>query len=659
MAEEKKLSRIIEIKDQYTNELNKYRQQLKSAKKDTDDLKKSVDDANKSVSKSANTSNKKSNYVMYDPKQIEAEMNAYTKARDQIKSTRLSSNDKTKIASEIDKIRNTKTQDALPSVNFTKKDEANHKKVSDALDDIGKKGKKANDNMPGSMKMKHNSGLSGLIYKLGMLQMGFFSVQMAIAAVGKMTGAVVSDISDNQKSLTSLQNKTGMSADEVNQYRGSIADIYKSGYGTNKEEISGIMGTITQQLGNLSPSDMTDTVKSIYAIKDSFGTDENELIKAASSMGKEFGTSTKDSMNLIVQGMQNGLNSNGDFLKQIGDSAKSWKDLGFTDSEAINMMKAGIKSGSFDTADINNAIKQLDDRTRSGDNKKALTMLGLNQKQTKENMNAGGDTAKQSTMDIFRRLSIVTDPSKQYKIGKELFGDQWKEINSDAIKQLIAFDDSINAAKNSLNDLMNNSNSSLGDEFRKTFRDLHEAVLPIEDSLIPILKDFNNWIENDLNPIVKKVSSWLPSESPSATTAKKVAKTTTKAGLIMSMPFANNMREGINLGKDTYSAYNWIKDKLTKSDNTELTVDGNKNGRKAGIRRVPYDNYYTFLHEGETVLTKRESEDLVHNGSSGGTSIAIAKLADSITVREESDIDKITTMLVKKLQSNKLSFGGA
>lgn len=75
-------------------------------------------------------------------------------------------------------------------------------------------------------------------------------------------------------------------------------------------------------------------------------------------------------------------------------------------------------------------------------------------------------------------------------------------------------------------------------------------------------------------------------------------------------------------------------------------------GHATGLQRVPYDGYIAKLHEGEQVLTRTEA-----NQRSGG--IVIVKLADQITVREEADIDKITTALVKKLMDANESYVGA
>lgn len=79
-------------------------------------------------------------------------------------------------------------------------------------------------------------------------------------------------------------------------------------------------------------------------------------------------------------------------------------------------------------------------------------------------------------------------------------------------------------------------------------------------------------------------------------------------------------------------------------------------GFASGLPYVPKDNYPAMLHEGERVLTA--SENRRYNKGEGG-SVTIAKLADTIIVREEADIDKIASRLASKLKETKLNYAGA
>lgn len=73
-----------------------------------------------------------------------------------------------------------------------------------------------------------------------------------------------------------------------------------------------------------------------------------------------------------------------------------------------------------------------------------------------------------------------------------------------------------------------------------------------------------------------------------------------------------------------------------------------------GMPYVPKDDYPVLLHKGERVLTAQQNRQY----NQGGSNVSIPKLADTIIVREDADIDKIARALVKKIKTNAISYGG-
>ena len=82
----------------------------------------------------------------------------------------------------------------------------------------------------------------------------------------------------------------------------------------------------------------------------------------------------------------------------------------------------------------------------------------------------------------------------------------------------------------------------------------------------------------------------------------------------------------------------------------------NKQGHATGLPYVPRDGYETILHKGERVLTAQQNRN--YSNGEGGT-INIPKLADTIVIREDMDIDIVANRLAKKLRTNMMTFGGA
>jgi hypothetical protein len=88
----------------------------------------------------------------------------------------------------------------------------------------------------------------------------------------------------------------------------------------------------------------------------------------------------------------------------------------------------------------------------------------------------------------------------------------------------------------------------------------------------------------------------------------------------------------------------WVGEKLGLSE-----------GRKAfGSGRIARDGTLLTLHEGEKVLTKRETDAYLKGQNNTGVNITV----NGLTVREEADIDKIATAFVRKIKEAKLGYSG-
>ena len=88
----------------------------------------------------------------------------------------------------------------------------------------------------------------------------------------------------------------------------------------------------------------------------------------------------------------------------------------------------------------------------------------------------------------------------------------------------------------------------------------------------------------------------------------------------------------------------WVGNKLGLSE-----------GRNAfGSGRIARDGTVRTLHEGEKILTKQEA----NRYDKGQNTNSINVVVNGLTVREESDINKIASQLLKKINENKIVYAG-
>ena len=126
----------------------------------------------------------------------------------------------------------------------------------------------------------------------------------------------------------------------------------------------------------------------------------------------------------------------------------------------------------------------------------------------------------------------------------------------------------------------------------------------------------------------------------------------------------DNIREKVmSVIDEIKGAWQSFKDLVTKPITATVNfiknaVGGNDDGKpKAiGMQRVPFDGYRAVLHQNEAVLPRREA-DKWREGK-GNSSLTIAKIADTVIIREEADLDRFTEKLVRKINEQRIITNG-
>jgi phage-related minor tail protein len=211
--------------------------------------------------------------------------------------------------------------------------------------------------------------------------------------------------------------------------------------------------------------------------------------------------------------------------------------------------------------------------------------------------------------------------------------------------------------------------SNLLDTVSTYFTDAFEKLGAwVNDTFIPWLGDMNKILqdENVRQGILDFITELTEVATKSLNMVKAIAE---KMPLIAKVTGAvNTFLSGVQSVIDTIAGaiQNAINMLSVRIDTRNLREQGikqgttstkggkNKQGYAKGLPYVPRDGYEAILHKGERVLTAQQNRQY----NQGGSNISIPKLADTIVVREDADIDKIASALVKKIKTNTISYGG-
>lgn len=151
--------------------------------------------------------------------------------------------------------------------------------LASSLIELGNDGVSALGSVAGSAGELKNA-LSG---------MGGKGLALGIGAGGAALGAAgVSAANDLNKAMNDLQASTGLAKEKMDTYEGVLRDIYTNNYGESFEDVSLALSTIRSQIGPVvdhwDPSALQDFTESAFALRDTFGYEIQESVRAASAM---------------------------------------------------------------------------------------------------------------------------------------------------------------------------------------------------------------------------------------------------------------------------------------------------------------------------------------------------------------------------------------
>jgi phage-related minor tail protein len=334
------------------------------------------------------------------------------------------------------------------------------------------------------------------------LKTGALALGASAVAVG---GYAVNLADEFDQAYHKIQIQTGATAEEMESLETSIDNIYKSNLGESLEDIAVSMATVKTQT-NLTGQELEDATSTALLMRDAFGFEVDESIRGVNALMEQFGLTAIEAYDLIAQGAQKGLNSNGDLMDVINEYSVHFSQLGFDSTEMFNILKAGADSGAFSVDKVGDAFKEFGIRVKdeSDATKTAFEQLGLNADQLTKDFATGGDKGAKAFIEVNEALAKLEDPLLQNQVGVALFGSMWEDLGAKAVTALVDYGDEFNTTGETL-DVINEKSGSLSDSLgslKKTFET--DVIKPLGEELKPVIEDVVDYVKENA-PAIKDV----------------------------------------------------------------------------------------------------------------------------------------------------------
>jgi phage-related minor tail protein len=139
-----------------------------------------------------------------------------------------------------------------------------------------------------------------------------------------------------------------------------------------------------------------------------------------------------EAMDLMVRGVQQGVNKSGDLFDTFNEYGTQFRKLGLDGAESMGLMQQALRGGARDADTAADALKEFSIKAIDG-SKGAIDgykALGLNADKMIAQIAKGGPAAKAGLDVVLDRLRAMKDPVKQNAAAVGLFGTKAEDLGA-------------------------------------------------------------------------------------------------------------------------------------------------------------------------------------------------------------------------------------
>ena len=298
---------------------------------------------------------------------------------------------------------------------------------------------------------------------------------------------------------------TNTATNETEKYKTVLENINKANYGDGYEDIANSMAAVKMQLKDINDADLENITEKAITLRDLFGYDVSESIRAVKALMDNFNITADESFNLIAEGKKQGLDFSNELLDNVNEYSVQFKKLGLSAEDMFNIFKVGSENGAFNLDKIGDAVKEFSIRTIDGSNTTidGFKRIGLNADEMAKKFANGGDVAKQAFIEVVNRLGSMDDKVSQSIAGVDLFGTMWEDLGPTVISSFSKMDAGISKSSNSMQDSIDELYDTTKKKAETQLKrlqslgaDFGEEMLPVLEKIIDKAEDFIDCLEN-------------------------------------------------------------------------------------------------------------------------------------------------------------------
>lgn len=318
-------------------------------------------------------------------------------------------------------------------------------------------------------------------------------VGLAVAAAGVALGGVLwTNIKagiDREPGRDLVQARLGASDSEIANIARTSGAVYANNFGESRDEAMRASQLAIQGglVANAFDPALQQVSERLLAISQLVGAETSEIAKSASILFRTgMADSAEQAFDIIAKGYQVTGDLGADWLDSIGEYSSGWKNAGLTAQQSLALIKQAQDNGVDVTDRSADALREFGRRiTEEGPKMvEILDAIGLNGQQMYDRFKAGGPGAFEAFDTVFDKIRAIEDPADRGQAVLALLGDtagdfseafeQWDP--SAAVDALGQIDGAARAASDTMGD-------NVAGSFESAQRNIDVAMQGVQDSL--------------------------------------------------------------------------------------------------------------------------------------------------------------------------------
>lgn len=326
----------------------------------------------------------------------------------------------------------------------------------------------------------------------------------------------VNQATELDDAMAKFQAQTGASSNEMSKFKNIARDVWSNNFGEDVSDVADMMGRVKQQMQGISDVDLKNVTEDLLTLRDTFDMDENETLRGAQQLMKQFGITSQEAFDLMATGAQNGLNKSDELGDNISEYSGKFAQAGYSADEYFQLMQNGLDGGAYNLDKVNDAINEVTTRLVDGTIEGALDSFDTKTQDVFKAWQEGRATQKDVVNAIVEDISKTTNEQEKLNKSATAFGTMGEDFNAGFIESLTTVGNKykdVEGAMDKVKDIANgglkNALSGLGRTFLDSFTPIGELITPILAGIVGLITVAIQGIQKGFAKVGDVISSVL------------------------------------------------------------------------------------------------------------------------------------------------------